>query len=138
MAFGGMSYLAILVAAIASYIFGAVWYMALSKQWIAALGQTEEEFKSRPFSPVPFVIAFISQLVMAFVLAGTIGHLGVGQVTPRNGMISALFIWTGFVLTTLATNHGFQGAKRSLTVIDGLHWLGVLVIQGLVIGLFGV
>lgn len=138
MAFGGMNYMAILVAAIASYVFGAIWYMALSKQWIAALGQTEEEFKTRKPSAVPFIIAFIAQLVMAFVLAGTIGHLGVGQVTPRNGIISALFIWAGFVLTTLATNHGFQGNKRSLTVIDGLHWLGVLLIQGLVIGLFGV
>ncbi len=43
MAFAGVSYLAVLFAAIASYIFGAVWYMGLSKYWIAALGKSEAE-----------------------------------------------------------------------------------------------
>ena len=47
-------------------------------------------------------------------------------------------MWFGFVLTVLVTNHGFQGAKRELTVIDGGHWLGVMLLQGLVIGLMGV
>ena len=136
MAFGGMSYIAIIVAAIASYVFGAVWYMALSKQWIAALGKTEAEFKARTPSAIPFVIAFIAQLVMAIILAGIIGHLG--PPTPKTGLITAGLVYIGFVLTTLVTNHGFQGNKPSLTVIDGLHWLGVLLIQGLVIGLFGV
>ncbi|MBM3524115.1 MAG: DUF1761 domain-containing protein, partial [Alphaproteobacteria bacterium] len=35
-------------------------------------------------------------------------------------------------------NHGFQGVKRALTVIDGGHWLGVLLIQGVIIGWMGV
>lgn len=140
MAFAGISYLAIIVAAVASYIFGAVWYMVLSKQWMAALDKTEADIKGPDGkgSAAPFIIAFVAQLVMAYVLGGLIGHLGAGQVTPWNGLVSAFFVWAGFVLTTLATNHGFQGAKRALTVIDGLHWLGVLLIQGLVIGLFGV
>lgn len=136
MSFAGISYTAVLVAAIASYVFGAVWYMALSKQWIAALDKTEAEFKSRKPSAVPFIIAFVAQLVMAVVLAGIIGHLG--PPTPKTGLITAGLVYIGFVLTTLVTNHGFQGNKPSLTVIDGLHWLGVLLIQGVVIGLFGV
>lgn len=136
MSFAGISYTAVLVAAIASYVFGAVWYMALSKQWIAALDKTEAEFKSRKPSAVPFIIAFVAQLVMAVVLAGIIGHLG--PPTPKTGLITAGLVYIGFVLTTLVTNHGFQGNKPSLTVIDGLHWLGVLMIQGLVIGLIGV
>lgn len=140
MAFAGISYLAILAAAVASYIFGAIWYMALSKPWMAALGKTEADIKGPDGkgSAAPFVIAFVAQLVMAYVLGGLIGHLGAGQVTPWNGLLSAFFVWIGFVLTTLVTNHGFQGSKRMLTVIDGVHWLGVLLIQGLVIGLFGV
>ena len=38
----------------------------------------------------------------------------------------------------MVVNHGFQGAKASLTLIDSGHWLGVLLVQGLVIELFGV
>ncbi len=140
MAFAGMNVLAILVAAIAGFVFGAVWYGALGKHWMAALGKTEADIKgpSGKVSPLPFILAAIAQLIMAWVLAGIIGHLGPGQVTLRNGVISALFVWLGFVATTLVVNHGFSGAKRSLTLIDGGHWLGVLVIMGAVIGWFGV
>lgn len=70
--------------------------------------------------------------------AGVIGHLGDGQVTLKNGVISAAFIWFGFVLTTQLVNHRFQGKPWSLSLIDCGHWLGVLVAQGAVIGLMSV
>ena len=136
MDFGGMNYLAVLAAGVAGFVFGALYYTALAKPWMAAIGKTEEEIKAN-MSPVPYVIAGIAQLVIAFMLAGVIGHLGTDMTTVRNSLITAFFIWLGFVLTTMAVNHAFQGAKRSLTVIDSGHWLGVLLVQGLVIGLFG-
>lgn len=137
MNFAGVNYLAVVVAAVASFIFGSVYYMALGKSWMAALGKTEADMKAN-MSPVPFIVAAVAQLVMAFMLAGVIGHLGQGMVTAKNGLIAGFFIWLGFVATTLAVNHGFQGARRSLTLIDGGHWLGVLLIQGLVLGLMGI
>ncbi|MEA2805916.1 MAG: hypothetical protein QOJ17_57, partial [Rhodospirillaceae bacterium] len=65
-------------------------------------------------------------------------HLGPGQVTLKNGVISALFMWLGFVITTLAVNYSFSQRRPMLTIIDGIHWLGVLVIQGAIIGAMGV
>ena len=85
-----------------------------------------------------FGITIAAQLVMATVLAGIMGHLGPGQVTVSNGLVTALFVWAGFVITTLLVNHGYQGQRWSLTTIDGAHWLGVLLIQGLIIGWLGV
>jgi uncharacterized membrane protein required for colicin V production len=137
MSFAGMNYLAILLAAIASFLFGGAWYGALSQQWMAAVGKSKAEIDKSGMA-VPMVLTFIALLVMAWVLAGVIGHLGRGQVTVRNGIISGAFVWLGFVATTLMVNHAYQGAKRTLTLIDGAHWLGVLVIQGLVIGWMGV
>ncbi|HRD74645.1 MAG TPA: DUF1761 domain-containing protein [Hyphomicrobiaceae bacterium] len=138
MAFAGINYLAILIAAGASFLFGGVWYGILSQQWMAAVGKSEADIKSGTSMPLLFGLTIIAQLIMAWVLAGLIGHLGQGQVTLRNGMISAAFCWFGFVLTTLVVNHGYQGSRRALTVIDGLHWLGVLLIQGAIIGWMGV
>ena len=138
MAFGGTSYLAILVAAVAGFAFGAAWYMTLSRRWMAALGKTPDEIAGSGSKIAPFITAAIAQFVMALVLAGAIGHLGPGQVTVRNGLISGAILWAGLVMTTMTVNHRFQGSKWSLTAIDGGHWLGVLLIQGLVIGLFGV
>ena len=138
MAFAGINYLAVALAAVASFLFGGVWYGALSRPWMAAVGKNEEDLKAGVPLPILLAITFSAQLVMAWVLAGVIGHLGQGQVTLRNGVISALFIWFGFVMTTLIINHGYQGARPALTFIDGGHWLGVLAIQGAVIGLMGV
>jgi hypothetical protein len=44
---------------------------------------------------------------------------------------------SGFVITTMAVNHAFQGARGSLTLLDGGHWLGVLLVQGAILGWWG-
>jgi hypothetical protein len=137
MAFAGMNYLAILVAAVAAFAWGAAYYMTLSKQWLAAVGLSKETLGNKR-SPVPFVISFVALVVMGFVLAGSIGHLGPGQVTVKNGIISGLILWAGFIVTTVFVNNAYPGRKYSLSVIDCGHWLGVLVIQGAVIGAMGV
>lgn len=135
MNFAGMNYLAIAIAAVAAFVFGAVYYMALSRQWLAAVGKTPEQAKP---SPALFALTFAALAVMAWVLAGTLGHLGPGQVTLKNGVITALFLWLGFVATTILVNNAYGSRKASLTAIDGLHWLGVLVLQGAIIGALGV
>jgi Protein of unknown function (DUF1761) len=144
MSFAGMNYLAIVIAAIAGWLTGAVWYGLLAKYWVKALGTTMEEFKQKqtalkgdPKAFLPFVLAFVADLIMAWMLAGVLGHLGPGQVTIRNGVISAAFLWFGFVLTTLGINNMFAGRKPILLLIDGGHWLAVMLVLGAVIGAFG-
>jgi hypothetical protein len=138
MTFAGMNYLAILIATVAGFAFGAAYYISLSKPWMAAIGKTREELAAGgKGSPLPFVISIMALMVMACVLAVSITHLWPGQVTIRNGVVTALFVWLGFVVTTLAVNNAFGQRKAALTVIDGIHWLGVLVIQGAIIGALG-
>ena len=136
MAHGGMNYLAVFIAAVAGFAFGAVYYTLLGRRWLAALGKTRDDMAAGG-KIAPFVTSAIALIVMAFVLAGSIGHLGPGQVTIRNGIISGAILWVGIVMTTMAVNHRFQGSKWSLTFVDGGHWLGVLLIQGLIIGAMG-
>ena len=132
-----MNWLAVLIAAVAGFAFGAAYYMSLSRPWLAAIGKTKEQIAAEgKGSPLPFIVSIVALAVMAVVLAGTIGHIG--QVTLRNGVITALFMWVGFVITTMAVNNAFGQRKASLTIIDGIHWLGVLVIQGAIIGAMGI
>ena len=140
MTFAGTNSLAIILAAVASFLFGGFWYGVFSKAWMEAVGLKLEDLKPATGSAVfaPYAIAFMAQLVMAGVLAGVIGHLGAGHVTLKNGVISAVLVWLGFVVTTISVNHTFQMQKRTLTFIDSGHWLGVLLIQGAVIGWLGV
>jgi len=124
---------AILVAAVAGWLFGIVWYVSLGNFWMSAIGKTKADLKP---SPGPFIVAFLALLVMGSVLAGMMGQMG--PVTIRTGIMSGFLAWLGFVITTLTVNHGFGGQKPKLTLIDGGHWLGVLLVQGAVIGAFGV
>ena len=137
MAFAGIDYLAVLVAAVVSFAFGAAYYGPLGKAWMAAQGKDPAACKDRKPTPGPFIRAGIGLLIMAWVLAGLMGHLGEGAYSVSGGIISGAIVWLGFVATTLLVNHGFQESKIALTLIDGGHWLGVLAIQGAVIALFG-
>jgi hypothetical protein len=143
MTFAGINYVAILIAAIAGWFVGAVYYMALGKQWVAAQGSTLEAFKARQAALkgtsaawLPFALAFLANLVMAWVLAGMVGHIG--SVTIRSAVISALFAWLGFVVTTMLVNNAFTGRSYALTAIDAGHWLLALIAMGIVIGWMGV
>ncbi len=143
MTFAGINYFAILIAAVAGWLAGAVYYGVLGTAWVAAQGRTMEEFKARQaamigkFSgKIPFILAFAANLAMAWVLAGMVGHMG--SVTIRSAVISALFAWAGFVLTTIVVNYSFGGRSYALAAIDAGHWLVVLVLMGVVIGWMGV
>lgn len=136
-----VNYLAIFLSCIASFVFGAIWYGILSRPWMAAQGWTAADLAGpggKPKMPVaPMVISFIAELVMAAVLAGVLAHVAKSGITVRAGLLTGFICWLGFVITTLVTNHAYGKARPMLTVIDGGHWLGVLLIQGLVLGLLG-
>ena len=136
MDFAGISYVAVLVAAIAGFFVGWPWYMTFGKAWATALGKDPDN-PPKP-QPKPFIVLGICLLVMAWVLAGVIGHLGKDQVTIWNGIISGLFVWVGFVVTPMAVNYTFQDRPATLTLIDGGHFLVVLLVMGAIIGWFGV
>jgi hypothetical protein len=137
MSFGGMNYLAVLLAAVAGFAFGAAWYGILSKPWIKASRIDPSSPSAPPLAPL-LVNSFVCELIMAWVLAGVIGHLGEGQATLWNGVVSGFFIWLGFVATTTAVNQRYEGFGWDLTLIDIGHWLGVLLIMGAIIGWWGV
>jgi Protein of unknown function (DUF1761) len=137
-----LNYLAVLLAALASFAFGAVWYGALAKPWLAARDLAPGVPPAARLGPIPlaYLLALLAELVMAWMLAGVLLHLARGGLapSPRTGAIAAGFLWLGFVATTLIVNHAFQGAKTTLTLIDGGHWLGVLLLQGTILGAWGV
>jgi F0F1-type ATP synthase membrane subunit c/vacuolar-type H+-ATPase subunit K len=135
MQFAGLSYVAIFIAAAAAFLFGAIYYGVLRKSWMEAARIDPKQAKMRPSL---FVTSFICELIMAWVLGGVLGHLGPGQVTVMNGMISGLFVWAGFIATTIAVNQRYQGFGWKLTFIDAGHWLGVVILMGAIIGWMGV
>lgn len=137
MAFAGLNWTAILLAAAAGFIFGGVWYGLLGRPWMMAAGLSERDVKGDGslYSKLPYLYAIIANLVIAFTMAGLMAHM---VVDLRHGLITAGFIWGGFILPCLLVNYGFQMRPFRLTLIDAGHWLGVLLIISAVIGFMGV
>jgi Protein of unknown function (DUF1761) len=134
----GINIWAVPVAAIAAWLLGGAYYMALAKPWMAAQGwKTEADMlgPSGKASPVPFITSFVAEIVMAAMLAGVLFHTG--GFTIKGGVITAVLIWLGFVVTTISTNYGFSKRPVMLTVIDAGHWLAVLLLMGIILGAWG-
>jgi hypothetical protein len=137
MLFGSVNWIAVVVAMVASMALGFGWYMVLANQWMGALGKTRDQIMSGGGNQAtPFIISALMQLVMAYSLALLIPRL-MGTTNITNGLIVGFHMWLGFVITSMIINHRYQGSKWSLTLIDGGYLLGVLLVQGVVIGLFG-
>jgi hypothetical protein len=140
-AFLSVNWLSILIAAVAAWLFGAVYYTAVSKPWLAAMGKTmeqcqaEQAAKSGLAKYAPFILAFVGEVIMAWALYGILVHLN--TFTLRAGLISGALIWFGFVLTTITVNNAFAGRKATLTAIDSVAWLGALLIIGAIVGGMG-
>jgi len=141
MGFANVNFLSIIVAAAVAWILGGIYYSALSKQWMAAQGKTLESCKAEMAGKttmqktMPFIVVFVSEIIIAWVLYGILVHLN--SFTVRAGTISAAFCWFGFVATTIVTNNAFQGRRVMLSVLDSAAWLGAFIIIGAVVGWWG-
>jgi Protein of unknown function (DUF1761) len=141
MAFVTVNWLSIVIAAVAAWLFGGAYYTSTSKWWLAAQGKTREQCeaeqagKSSAAKIAPFIIVFVSEIIIAWALYGILVHMN--AFTLRGGLISAVLIWFGFVMTTMTVNNAFGGRKAMMSVIDGIAWLGAFVIIGAIVGWMG-
>lgn len=137
MAYLSVNWLAVVLAMVASMALGAAWYTGLSKQWLAATGKTIEDIQANSGgSATPFIWGAAMQLIMAYMLA-VLTPAVFGTVTVGNAVTLGVHLWIGFIVTNMIMNHRYEGQKWSLAVIDGAYALGILVVQGVVIGLLG-
>ena len=136
-----LAWLPVFVAAVAAWIFGAIYYSLLCNVWVAAQGKTAEQLKaegarrSTIAKATPFILSFIAEIVMAIAMSGILFHIGIYGLGA--GLFSGFMIWLGFVLTTMAVNNAYTFRSLRLTTIDAGHWLGVLLIIGGLIGWIG-
>ena len=94
MEFAGMNLLAVVLAAVVSFMFGWLWYGILfSDAWLLACGKTREEVHADNPSPTPFIISFVGLVVMASVLAGVLRHIYGPGMTMGDGIVTGAFMW---------------------------------------------
>jgi hypothetical protein len=129
-----MEYIGLPAAALAAFIFGAVWYTALGRQWQLAQGLDPEACKGKKMPVTPLAVCFIGELVMAAALSWILARMSV--VGWAWGAHMGLLFGAGIILPTVVVNNIFPGRKPALSVIDGAHWIIVAAIEGAVLGAF--
>ena len=131
-----MEYLAVLVAGVASYAFGAGWYMMLAKPWMAAAGIEADE-NGRPAQgggAMTYLLAFAA----AVLVAGMMRHVFVlsNIDTAMKGLVSGLGLGLFIASPWIMINNAFGGRPFRLTLIDGGYATFGCAIIGLVLTLF--
>lgn len=110
----GLNWLAILVATVAGFVIGGIWYGPLfGNAWMSALGKSPDDIQP---SPKPFVISFFTALITAIVLAVLINALGIS--TLGGGVVIGLLIGVGFIATAMASDSAFCGWGVKLWLIQ--------------------
>ncbi|MFD1160168.1 DUF1761 domain-containing protein [Roseovarius aestuarii] len=130
-----MELLNVLVAAVASYAFGAAWYMTLAKPWMEAAGvKAGPDGKPEGNSPTPYIIAFISALVVAGMMRHVFALSGIDTIAK--GLVAGLGIGLFLASPWLATCYSFGGRPFRLTMIDAGYATFGSAIMGTVLMLF--
>ena len=130
-----MGFLAVIVAAIAGFAFGAVWYMTLSKPWMEASGiKVGNDGRPEGGSPLPFVLSFIAMLLVAGMMRHTFALAEI--TTLGKGLVSGLGIGLFFISPWIMINNAYGMRPFKLTVIDAGYATFGCAIMGAVLMLF--
>ena len=131
-----INFMSIILATLASMALGMAWYIILEKQWIKATGKNKDDLMASG-SSIPFIWAAIAQLIMAIFIYKLTGMLFDGTIDIKNTVHTGMLLWFGFILTSMIINHRYQNMSWKLTLIDGGYMLGVVIVQGVILGIFG-
>lgn len=129
-AMDAVNWLAVIVAAIATFLLGAIWYgPLLGKPWGRASGISEDRPRDANMART-FGVAFVLQLLAAFALAMFIGaEAGVGFGTFAGFMTGAFFVATAFGVVYL-----FEQRPLALWAIDAGYQIVAFTMMGAILG----
>lgn len=101
-----MNIIGILAAGAATWVFGAIWYMALAKPWMAASGLSEDSIDRA--NPVPYIVSLIGAILVAGMLDHILTRTGIDD------LIGAIMVGSGlgaFVVSPWIVNNILYGQR---------------------------
>lgn len=130
--FAGLNWWAILVATLAAFALGWLWYGPLFGQaWLNAIGKTADELEP---SPRPFVITFFTTLLTCIVLA-TLMH-SLGMMTLTGGIALGAITGIGFIAASLASDSAFCGWGMPLFLVLSGYRVVFNILMGAILGVW--
>ena len=131
-----INYLAVFVATLVFYIFGAIYYTVLSKQYIKAQETTEEELGKNPKwggKAAPYAISFAFILLVNLVFANLLNMFS-GEISGVKGLQAGFLLWFGFCMPVTVINSGYENRTKTLAFISTFYFLVGLLLSGFILG----
>ena len=126
---GDLNWLAVVVAALAYFAIGALWYspVLFGNIWMAAAGTATPEDGSGP-GPVVYVVPLVGSALAALAL-GMIAQAS-GTDTVGEGIVLGLVAGVGFAVAIAAVTATFESSKPKPmtwgTINAGYHLVGII------------
>lgn len=134
--FEQINWLAVLVAALATFFLGGVWYMALfGKRWQRLNGYSDEKIKQMQKARPPHVffgVMIFSYLLMAAGMAIVFAWAGV--TTAGHGAMAGFVVWFAVAAAIGLTHWVANDKPLGVYVIDLSYQLVFLVMTGVILG----
>jgi hypothetical protein len=128
--FANVNWLAVVVAAVANVVIGAVWFLpqAFGARYLALTGRTG--VGAQPTAG--YAVAIVSALVSAAILEVLAKSLG--AQTLSEGVVLGVVVWLGFIATWSAVSAVFDGRSWKFWAIVNGNAVITFVVMGAVIG----
>jgi len=128
-----MNWLAVLVAGIAAWALGALWYspVLFGKAWQKESGLTEENLKNANM-PLIFGTSAVMMIIMSAGLA--MFFQGDAAMNAMKGLQMGLVTGLVFVATSTAINYLYQRKSFKLWLIDAAYQVLLLALAGAIVG----
>ncbi len=126
----GINWLAVVVAAVSTFVLGGLWYGPLfGKAWMGASGVTEEQARQGNQGMI-FGLAFVCELIAAVLLAMFLG----AESTLAFGSFAGASVGIGWVGTGLAVIYLFERRPLPHWVVNGGYQAVAFTMMGAILG----
>jgi len=131
-----LNWVAILVAAIASFIFEALWFSLFMNEWLIGIGRTMEWLTSAAGHPVTNAVQYATAILCSIIAAAVLSICiqASGEQTARRGILCAAVIWFGFIATGWAKEYIFEVRTLQIYAINTGYALIDLMLIGAIVG----
>lgn len=125
-----LNWLAIIVAALSTFLIGGLWYSIFEKPWMAANNFSNEDLKKRKM-PIVFGLSFFFAFLMSLNLA-----MFIGKENFAYGTIAGFLTGFGWVALGIAIIALFENKPLKYVIINGGFMVVSFTIMGAILGVW--